>query len=241
MGMDLDLYVADESIDSPFLTRSFKDEIIFERYIKFANFLDEEALKIVRPNIYGEIVLGKKREATFIEKAKIPFLLNKAMKGKTSVEEINKLRDKLVYRSTKIVDRERDPRKLKEALKKIEQHLSLNKDALPLVHFVYKTKALKDEMYSVIIDGVESHLKGDLFFYDNYSELRNKIHIEQYPDDSEKISFYIDVKTEIQINNTVYFTKSIPKSEQFEEEFKACYHFLDEVIKKDKRVLWEIG
>lgn len=34
MGMDLDLYVDDESIESPYLTRSFKDEIIFENYIK---------------------------------------------------------------------------------------------------------------------------------------------------------------------------------------------------------------
>ena len=241
MGIDLDLYIEDKSINSPYLTRSFKDEIIFEWYIKFSDFLSEEENKIISPNTYGEIILGKKREATLFEKAKIPFLLNKAINGKMSIENINKLRDQLVHRSEKIEDRERDPNQLKEALKKVENHLILNKDKLPLVHFVFETKELKDEINYVMIDGIESEIKGDLFFYENYSNIRNSIHVQSYLDDYGKIDLHIEVKEKIEINNKVYFTKTITKSEQFENEFKKCYVFLNEAIKNNKKVLWEFG
>ena len=239
MGMHLDLYVEDESIESPFLTRGFQDEIIFEGYIKFTDFLSEEENKVVTPNSYGEIVLGTKRKATFFEKAKIPFTLNKAVKGKISIEEINKFRAKLVHRSEKIEDRERDPLQLKEALKKIENHLMFNQNKLPLVHFVYETKELKNEVNSIIINDVKTLIEGDLYFYDNYSEVRNKIHLKSYLDDYGKIDFFVDINPKILIDNKLYFTKTISKAEQFKEDFNRCYHFLDKAINNNQRILWE--
>jgi len=239
--MDVDLYVEDESINSPFLIKSFIDEIIFERYLNFTDFLNTEENKIIRPNTYGEIVLGKKREASLAEKLKIPFILNKALKGNISVEEINKLRDKLVVRSEKIEDRERDPKRLKEALKKVESYLILNENKLPLVHFVYETKQLINEINHVMINDIESHVEGDIFFYDNYSELRNKIHIKSLHKDQGKVDIYIDIKPEIRIDSKVYFTKTITKGKQFEEQFNKCYNFLDIAIKNNKKVLWEFG
>jgi hypothetical protein len=59
--------------------------------------------------------------------------------------------------------------------------------------------------------------------------------------DYGKIDLHIEVKEKIEINNKVYFTKTITKSEQFENEFKKCYVFLNEAIKNDKKVLWEFG
>lgn len=239
MGIDLDLYVDDESINSPFLTSSFRDEIIFEWYIKFSDFLNEEECKIISPNTYGEIVLGKKREATFFEKAKTPFILNKAIKGKISLEEINKLRDKLIIRSERIEDRVRNPNKLKETLNKVEKYLILHKDKFPLVHFIYETEKLENEISSIMIDGVKSELKGDLFFYDNYSDVRNKIHIKSNLNEYKKIDFHIDIKAKILLNNKTYYTRTITKAEQFTEDFNKCYHFLNEAIKNNKKVLWE--
>ncbi len=241
MGVDLNLYVEDESIKGPYLKRSFKDEILFEGYLNFADFLNEDEIKIVRPNMEGEIVLGRKREATLIEKAKIPFLLSKAMKGKISIVEINKMRDKLVIRSEKIADRERDPERLKEALKKVENYLFFKKDKLPLVHFVYETKALEVEVNVVVIDGVQSDIKGDLFFYDNYLDLRKKIHLKSYFDDHGAVDFFIDVKPKIKLDNKIYFTRTITKSAQFAEDFENCYQFLDQAIEKNKKILWEYG
>lgn len=123
MGVELDLYVADESMDSPCLSGAFLEEILWERDFKFSDFLSPEEEQLIKPNMYGEIVFGKKRAATFLEKAKMPFILSKAMKGKITEEEINKLRDKLVDRSEKIEDRERDPVLLKQALTKLEAFL----------------------------------------------------------------------------------------------------------------------
>ena len=103
------------------------------------------------------------------------------------------MRDKLVYRSEKIEDRERNPNQLKEALQKVENHLILNRDKLPLVHFVFETKELKDEIGYVRIDGIESEIKGDLFFYDNYSDIKNTIHIKSHLDENGKIVEHWDV------------------------------------------------
>ena len=151
------------------------------------------------------------------------------------------MRDKLVYRSEKIEDRERNPNQLKEALQKVENHLILNRDKLPLVHFVFETKELKDEIGYVRIDGIESEIKGDLFFYDNYSDIKNTIHIKSHLDENGKIDFHIDAKESIEINNKIYYTKTITKAEQFKKEFKKCYLFLNEAIKNNKKVLWEFG
>lgn len=241
MGMSLDLYVEDESIESPFLSRAFKDEIIFGSYLRLADFLSKEEEKVIFPNSHGEIILGKKRDATFFEKLKVPFILRKAMKGKISVEEIQKLSDKLVERSEKVEDRERDPIPFKTVLKKIENHLQLNSNKLPLVHSVYETKELSEEIGYIEIKGVSAHVEGDLFFYDNYSEIKNKIRLKSYGDDFKKVDFYIEVNPEIIINDKTYYTRSITKAKQFEAEFERCYNFLDEAIRNNKKILWEFG
>lgn len=80
MGTILDLRVADESIEGPDISKSFKDEIHFESYIEYKNFLSKEDMSILSSTSDGEIVLGKKRDATFFEKLKMPFILNKALK-----------------------------------------------------------------------------------------------------------------------------------------------------------------
>jgi len=141
MGLELDLYVADESIDSPVLSNAFIEEVLLERHFEFSDFLSPEEEQLIKPNMYGEIVFGKKREATFFEKAKMPFILRKAIKGKITVEEINKLRDKFVDRSEKIEDRERDPVLLKQALTKLETFLIQNADKFPFA------EQFKDDFY----------------------------------------------------------------------------------------------
>lgn len=241
MGMSLDLYVEDDSIESPFLSRRFLNEIIFGSYIKLNHFLSREEEKVVIPNSHGEIILGKIRDATFFEKVRLPFIIIKAIKGKISVEEINKLGDKLVNRSEKIEDRERDPGKFKKVLKKIEDHLILNSDKFPLVHSLYETKELSEALYAIEVKGVSAHVEGDLFYYDNYSEIKNKIHLKSYGEDFGKVDFYIQANPIVVINDKTYYSKSITKAKQFEEEFEMCYNFLDLAIKSDKKILWEFG
>ncbi len=237
--MGVELYVNDESIESPSFSKKFRDEIIYEWYFKFDEFLTKEEQKVITPNLYGEIVLGKKRETTFLEKAKLPIILHKAMKGKITVEEINKFRDKIVYRSEKVTDRERDPKKMKKTFQKIEDYLIENRSKFPLIHEVYETKELENRVYSVLINEVKCDIEGDLFYYDDYHKVRTKIHLKSYNEDFGKIDFYIDIEPQIKIDGRVYFTKSITKAEQFHEQFQDCYDFLDAVIKSKKRVLWE--
>lgn len=241
MGQDLSLFVDDESIESPYLSRRFKDEIIFAYYINFEDFLSQEEAKVIAPNTHGEIVLGKKREATILEKAKLPMIMRKALNGKITIAEINKLRDKLVVRSEKVSDRERDPNRLQIALKLTEKYLIDKGSELPIVHTVYLDAELTDEVGYVEIDGIKTHLEGDLFHYANYADFRNKIHVKSYLEDYGKVDYLVEVNPEIEIAGNRYFTKSITKGEQFKEEFKKCYDFLDSAIKTGKRVLWEFG
>lgn len=241
MGQVLSLYVDDESIESPYISGKFKDEIIFEWYIKFGDFLSKDEIDIVAPNSHGEIVLGKKRDATFSEKSKLTYIVHKAIQGRITVDEINKMRDKLVVRSQKVSDRERDPESLKSALKRTEKYLTDKSSELPLVHFAYLDAELRDEISYVNIDGIEAHLEGDLFYYDSYASFRNKIHVKSYLEDYGKVDFFVEVKPEIAIAGKRYFTKSITKAEEFKDEFNKCYDFLDSATKAGKRVLWELG
>lgn len=149
--------------------------------------------------------------------------------------------DDYLITSEKIEDRERSPEKLKNVLKKIQSQLIEKSSEFPLVHSVFKSKELKEETSFVTIDNVEAYIEGNLYYYDNYDSVRNKIHIKSYHDNYEKIDFYIDVKPEIKINNITYFTKSITKADQFESEFNACFNFLEQAIKTNKKVLWEFG
>ena len=163
------------------------------------------------------------------------------MKGKVTVDQINKLRDKLVYRSEKVEDRERDPHKLLEVLRKVQRYLIHHSDRMPLIHTVYKTEDLKEETGFIMIDNICAHIEGDLYHYDNYSKIRNKIHLKSYYEDFGKIDLFHDVNATIEIDHITYFTKSITKAEQFENQFENCYHFLELAIKKGKNVLWEYG
>ncbi|WP_348737402.1 hypothetical protein [Tenacibaculum sp. 190524A02b] len=208
MGMDLDLYVYDGSVESQCFSRSFKDEIIFDWYVGFESFLTKKEIEIVSPNTYGEIIIGE---------------------------------GKYIITSDKVVDRERNPYKLKEVLVKIEQYMKTKSSELPLVHFIYEDFNFKEELYSLNIDGVESIIEGDLFYYENYEKVRNKIQFKSYLEDYGKIDFLIEVTPQIEINNQRFYTRSITKAKLFEGEFKQCYDFLDEAIKQNKKVLWEFG
>jgi len=239
MGIELDLFVADESIESPWFSRSFLNEIIFENYIQFDDFLTGDEYDIIKPNAEGEVILGEKRKATFFEKAKLPFVIHKAMKGKITVEEINALRDKLVHRSERIEDREREPLPLKCVLKKVEEHLICNSDTLPLVHSLFEDEALENEVFDLEVGGIMVNVDGDLFYKENYAEIRNKILLKGYLEDYGKVHSFVEVKPEVEIEGTRYFTKTLTKAEQFKEEFEKCYTFLNEASKHNKKVLWE--
>lgn len=62
MGQTLDLFVSDDSIESPYISRSFKDEVIIHpSYFSLEDFLSEDEIKIITPNSTGEITIGNKR------------------------------------------------------------------------------------------------------------------------------------------------------------------------------------
>ncbi|MEM8889831.1 MAG: hypothetical protein AAGD28_17785 [Bacteroidota bacterium] len=241
MGIGLDLFVADESIESPFLLRAFLEEIIWEQHAKYKDFLSPEEEKILRPNIAGEVVFGKKREATFLEKAKLPFMLHRALKGKISVEQINKFRDKLVHRSEKVEDRERNPKSLKEVLEKVEQYFIEHAAHLPQSHFLYRAENAErhEFVYSIEIEGIDYTLEGDNFLLENYPEIRDQIQLKSHGDEQGKVDRWIKVEPIMFINEQKYYARSVSKAEQFREEFQKCYDFLDQAIEQKKRVLWE--
>lgn len=241
MGMNLDLYVNDGRIQSPYLSKSFKDEIIFEWYINFKEFLNEEEIKIVTPNIFGEITIGEKKTFEEKDKDKLFSTIAKAITEKKSLDSINDLFNEFLITSHRVEDRERDPEKLKKVLKKVENQLIAKSTVLPLVHTVYETEELIDEIEYLMIEDVKAHIEGNLFYYENYHSVRDKIHVKSYHDDFGKIDFYVEVKPEIKIDNKTYFTKTLTKAEQFKDEFKLCYYFLDQAIKANKKVLWEFG
>ena len=194
MGMDLNLCVTDNSIESTHLSRGFKSEIIFERHLKFKDFLTEDEINIISPNHidYDENI-------------------------------------------------ERDPKELKETLLKVENQLQIRHDELPLIHFVYSSKDRREEVEFMMIEDIESYFEGDLYHYDNYPEVRNKIHVKSYNEDFRKIDFFIDVHPKIEILDKVFYTKTLTKAEEFKNEFQRCYDFLDEAISRNKKVLFVIG
>lgn len=238
MGMELYLFVHDRNIKGPLLSKNFKDEIIFERHLTFKDFLNEEEIKVISPNYIGEITIGKKRSIKEKDKAKFLSKLTNAIKGKGTTEN---LFDAYLITSYKVKDRERNPKALKDALKKVENQLISKSAALPLVHAVYETQALKNQVDYIMINGVKGNIEGNTYFYDNNVATRNKINIKSYNDDYGKIDFYVDVEPEIRINNKIYYTETITKAKEYEEAFKACYEFLDLAITNKKKVLWEFG
>jgi hypothetical protein len=89
--MDWELYVEDESIDSPFLQKAFIEEIFSPiSYLALEEFLTKEEIEILTPNSYGEIVLGRKTEHTVKDRARIYQLLHQSMKaGTISIDKIS--------------------------------------------------------------------------------------------------------------------------------------------------------
>ncbi|MFK7970624.1 MAG: hypothetical protein AB8F95_09660 [Bacteroidia bacterium] len=237
--MTLDLYVDDESIESPFLTRAFMDEIIFESYISLKDFLDKQEQKIVYPNPDGEITLGQKKAFEQGDKDTLLSKLSEATLGKGNLAEIGNMLDSYLDKSEKVEDRERDSQLLFATLKKVQEYLIDHRDTLPLVHIVYETEAHEERVSAIMIDGVEAIFEGDLHYYDDYHVIRNKLSVKSYMDDHGKVDFLIDVQPVIEVNGTRYFTQSITKSEQFQPDFKKCFDFLEKAIKMGKRVLWE--
>lgn len=212
MGLELDLDTSDYSFDGLRLPKDFKNQIILQWYFKFNTFLSLEEEKIIEPNAHGEINLGLKHPS-----------------------------DRFFMTSTKICDRERSPKLLKDALLKTEQYLLQNSEQLPLVHKVYSSPILRveNELEVIVLDGIETHLGGDLYYYDDYNGVRNKIHARSY-DDNRTHDFMINVTPIVTIGDQEYWTKTVTKADQFKAEFEKCYHFLDLAIKENKMVLWEM-
>jgi hypothetical protein len=239
--MELYLSTADNSIDSPYISKAFYDEIISEWYIKFADFLTEDEVKIVRPNILGEITIGQKKEFKLKDQSSLIDKIANVISGKQSAKSVNAIFDEFLITSTKIEDRERDPELLKSTLQKIEDYLQENADTLPLMHSLYDSETLENEVERITIDGIEALVEGDLFYDSDYANIRNKLQIKSYYDDFEKINLKLTVTPEIVINNKTYYTKSISKASHFKYEFKQCYDFLNQAIAQNIKVLWEFG
>ncbi len=254
MGQTLELYVKDESIKSPFLSRSFKDEVIYPSYFEFEDFLNKEELDLICPSHENEIFFDKKREVTKEEQKEIlSKILDVAFRQKGNLDDVNKISDSFSFTQQDTTKKEINPQTFKNILLKIENYMRENAEVLPYVHFVFEDEVCDDnsEIGYVSINNVEATIDGDLYCHidfeniltDNpsgkvdYEEIRNKINIKSYGKDYGKVNFFVDVEPIIFIDGKRYFTKTISKAEQFREEFQRCYDFLDKVIELNKKVL----
>jgi hypothetical protein len=241
MGTTLSLYVDDNSIESPYLSRGFKDEIIFEWYIKHRDYLSEAEIRLLTPNPLGETVTGEKKASSEQDNDTLLALMANAISGKGSLADVDKLFDEFLVISNELADRGRDPVQLKNVLKKVQDYLEQQADRLPLVHAVYADHACTDELEYITIDGIKALPDGDLYYLDNYSEIRNKLQIKSFYEDHGKIDLMVDATPVLQLGERTYYTTTISKAQQFSSEFTNCYELLDEAIRLDKRVLWEFG
>ncbi len=141
-----------------------------------------------------------------------------------------------MYRSEALVDRERNPTLFKKALLKIEQYMQTNSNDLPLVHTLYDRK---EEAYFINVNGVRCVVEGDLWLEKEYSNKREYIRIKSYNEGYGKVDWLLPIAEEMRIGEGVYTSKSITKAQQFEEDFKKCYDFLDRAIEVNKGILWE--
>jgi hypothetical protein len=241
LGVQLDLYVNDESIESPWLSRSFLDEIIFEYYIQFNDFLTESEQKAIYPNPDGEITIEKKNELTEKDKAEIIGKLADTVTKEGSITNVSNMLDQFVIKSEELKDRKRDPKFLKVALEKVQKELIKNSDSLPVVHSIFVDKQLTQELGTIEVNGIKAHIEGDLYWLDNYPSIKNKIRLKSYLEDFGKVDIYVDVYPEMEIEGKTLYSKTINKAEQFAKEFNRCYQFLDEAIGGGKKILWEFG
>jgi len=141
----------------------------------------------VSSNTYGEITIGEKKPFEEKDKLKLLSKIAKVVKGKGSFGSIDRMFDDYLITSEKVEDRERAPEELKNVLKIIQIQLIDKNLEFPLIHSVFKTKELKEEIGYVMIDNVKGHIEGDLYHYDDYERIRNKIHIKSYLEDFGKI------------------------------------------------------
>lgn len=241
MGTTLSLYIDDNSIESPYLSRRFKDEIIFEWYIKHADFLTEDEIRVLKPNPLGKMAMGEKKLSNEEENANLIALMTNAITGKGSLADVDKIFDEFLIISNEVADRERDPVQLKNALKKVQDYLERHADSLPLVHSIFADRDCTDELEYITIDGIKALPDGDLYYLDNYPELRSKLQIKSYYDDHGKIDLMVDVNPVLDLGGSTYYTTTISKAQQFNSEFANCYELLNEAIRLKKRVLWEFG
>lgn len=237
--MHLDLYVDDNSIESPYLSRRFLEEIIFDNYLNFSSFLSKSEIEIITPNSYGEIVINTSKPITTNEIDRISNEMSDLLTTKSHKGTFDNLISNFVKRSEKLEDRERDPLKLKNVLQKVENQLISEYHKLPLVHLLYDENDLENEILSIKINNIEASIEGDLYFEDNYDFFRKKIQIKSYSDDYGKIDLLLDATPIVEINNKNYIIKTISKAEQFKPEFQLCYKFLDEAISYQQKILWE--
>ena len=241
MGMSIMLYVEDNSIESPYLSRRFHEEIIEEAYFRFADFLTAEEMTVIHPNPYGEIVLGQRKSMspeqlqTWMDQAA------RTVEGKMPFSEVEDFLNQFLIISHESADRERDPSHLLHALQRTAQYLTDNADVLPLVHTLHRSESRDDEVEYVEIDGIKGYVEGDIYYYKDYSAHRQQLHIRSYWEDSGKIDFYVYAQPEIVLDGQPYFVGTITKAEQFRPEFQVCYDFLQQAIRANKKVFWEIG
>jgi len=99
----------------------------------------------------------------------------------------------------------------------------------------------QEEITSIFINETEAFLEGNLYYYDEYEKIRNKISVKSYYDDFGKIDFFVEATPEIKIGEQIFYTETITKSAQFSSEFQECYDFLNKVIAKNQKVLWEFS
>lgn len=239
MGVELDLSVADECIESPFLHRAFLEEIVWASYINLEEILTKGECDVFSPNGCGEVTIKVKKKHNLLDRAKSYYLLYKAAKGTLSLEEANRFRNRFVEISEAVEDRERNPVLLKQVLMKVEQFLKNNVAQLPLVHQIY-TEIADEPIDYIDVDGIWCRVEGDLWHEDNSIENRNKIRIKSYGEDYGKIDLLLPIAPKMKIGGTSYQVKSLSKAAQFEKDFSKCYTFLDEAIEKNKKILWEI-
>lgn len=175
-------------------------------------------------SFYSQIICGRHIDySVFLSKEEINI---KTATGGGSLSELKK--------------REKDPDKLRSVLVKIQKHIKQNSSNLPLIHSVYKEKGFEKSIGSVIINDIPVSIHGDLYYYDNYEKVREKIHLKSWNEYLGQVDYFLEVKPEIVIDGKIYFVKSITKAEYYEYAFEDCFNFLDIAVKMNKNILFEI-
>lgn len=241
MGAALHLYVADNSIESPMLSRSFKDEIIYEGYFRHGDILPKEDSLLLEPNPYGHITIGQKKKMRMKDRIGLIRKLAMSINGKAQTDPAEAL-DEYLETSEAPEDRQRDPDLLQLAFQQVFAFMKKTAGKLPLLHTVHTRpdRSLKNKIEFITIDKKEYYLDGNLFYYRNYPAWRHKLLVQAHGDKVDK-NFHVEVKPEINLGGQRLYTRTITKAEEFAPEFAGIDTFLQQAIKENKKVFWEIG